>query len=182
MVSFLPSYIFPLVDSKRGAERFPSKKLRLKLSQRAFCTEPFVQRTPTFSSLIQSFVTQSSSPGMEGGILDSLKTGFFLSMPPRQSAQNSAGLYNLGPDFRGSKVPPKLYTKFCPQVFVSRERISSSSDSQRIISFAKDRTPIQTGWEKKKRKEKKEDGLLLPHINEKSWPPPKLQAQVETLT
>lgn len=86
MVSFLPSYIFPLVDSKRGAERFPSKKLRLKLSQRAFCTEPFVQRTPTFSSLIQSFVTQSSSPGMEGGILDSLKTVFFLSMPPRQSA------------------------------------------------------------------------------------------------
>ena len=52
----LPSPIFPIVDSKRGAERFPSKKLRLKLSQRAFCTEPFVQRTPTFNSLIQSFV------------------------------------------------------------------------------------------------------------------------------
>lgn len=65
-------------------------------------------------------------------------------------------------------------------MFVSRERVASSSDSQRIISFAKDRTPIQTGWGKKI--EKKEDGLLLPHINEKSWPPPKLQGQVQTLT
>ena len=39
MVNLLPSCVFPLVDSKRGAERFLSKKLRLKLSQRAFCTE-----------------------------------------------------------------------------------------------------------------------------------------------